>query len=122
VREYVFDWENQCEIEADLGIQNERRLPLEIEQSLYRVIQESLANIARHSQAQKVEISLNYEEQTIQIQVRDKGIGFIIGEQSSGLGLRSMKERIELIKGDLQITSQTGEGTLIKVVAPVEIK
>ena len=97
-------------------------MPLEIEQSLYRVIQESLANIARHSQAQKVEISLNYEEQTIQIQVRDDGIGFDVGGQPSGLGLRSMRERIDLIKGDMQITSNPGGGTLIKVVAPVEMK
>ena len=122
VREYVFDWENQSEIEVELSIHNERRLPLEIEQSLYRVIQESLANIARHSQAQKVEISLNYEEQTIRIQVRDDGIGFDVGGQPSGLGMRSMRERIDLIKGDIQITSKNGEGTLIKVVAPVEIK
>ena len=69
-----------------------------------------------------MEISLNYEEETIQIQIRDDGIGFNVGEQSSGLGLRSMRERIELIKGDLHIISKTGEGTLIRVVAPVKIK
>ncbi len=121
VREYVFEWENQCEIEADVTIINERRLPLEIEQSLYRVIQESLANIARHSQANQVNISITYNSDTIEVQVSDNGVGFNINQKPTGFGLRSMDERIDLINGDLSIESEPGVGTQIKVVAPVEL-
>ena len=121
VREYVFEWENQCDIETDVAIINERRLPLEIEQSLYRVIQESLANIARHSEAKRVNISITYNFESIEIQVDDDGVGFNINQKPTGLGLRSMNERVELINGDLIVESKLGEGTLIKVVAPVEV-
>ncbi|MFC1921893.1 two-component regulator propeller domain-containing protein [Chloroflexota bacterium] len=121
VREYVFEWENQCEIEAEVTIINERKLPLEIEQSLYRVIQESLANIARHSQAKQVNISITYNSDTIEVQISDNGVGFDINQKPSGLGLRSMDERIELINGEFDIKSEPGAGTRIKVVAPVEV-
>jgi len=122
VREYVFEWENQCSMEVDVRINNERRLPLEIEQSLYRVIQESLANIARHSQANHVEILIIYDDDDIEIRVSDDGVGFDVNQKPTGLGLRSMHERVELIKGEFYIESEPGKGTLIKVVAPVEVK
>lgn len=122
VREYVFDWENQWDIEVNLDIQNETRLPLEIEQSLYRIIQESLANIARHSEAKRVILEIIYQGDAVQIQVQDDGIGFEISDQSSGLGLRSMRERTELINGEMLINSSPGKGTLIKVTAPVATK
>jgi len=119
VREYIYDWENQCDIKVDLIIQDERKLPLEIEQSLYRVIQESLANIARHSQAKHVKLSINYHSDRVRIEIRDDGIGFEVDEQPSGLGLRSMKERINLVHGELQIHSKSAEGTSIIVETPV---
>lgn len=122
VREYVFEWENQWDIEVTLEIINEARLPLEIEQSLYRIIQESLANIARHSQAQNVDLNMDYKDQFTYILVRDDGIGFDLDEIPSGLGLRSMRERIDLVKGEMQIESSPGNGTMIKIKAPVTIK
>ncbi|MBK5106819.1 MAG: GAF domain-containing protein [Anaerolineales bacterium] len=122
VREYVVEWENQWEIEVDLDIQNEIGLHLEIEKSLYRVIQESLANIARHSQSRNASVNLIYQEQSIQIQIQDDGIGFDVDDHPTGLGLRSMRERIDLIHGEFHIDSQQGKGTLINVTAPIAIK
>lgn len=122
VREYVFEWENQCEIDIDVKIANEKRLPLEIEQTLYRVVQESLANIARHSQAKQVEISIVYNTDTIELQIIDDGIGFDIDQHPSGFGLRSIRERVELIAGNLWIESEFGRGTQIKVIAPISEK
>ena len=60
LREYVFEWENRSDITAKLVIHNEQRLPLEIEQAIYRVTQESLANVARHSNAHHVDVALVY--------------------------------------------------------------
>lgn len=122
VRDYVFEWENQSDIEVELDIHNEMRLPLEIEQSLYRVIQESLANIARHSQAKHAEIIMEYQPDVIKINVKDDGIGFDVDQKPAGLGLRSIKERVELINGDLQISSNADEGTLIEVIAPFFVR
>ena len=122
VRESVFEWENQWDIEVTLEINNEAKLPLEIEQSLYRVIQESLANIARHSHAQTAVLKMDYQDEFVKIVVRDDGIGFDLDDKPSGLGLRSMRERIDLIKGEMQIESGPGKGTLIKISAPVAIK
>jgi len=119
VREYVYDWQNQCDIDVSLNIQDERKLPLEIEQSLYRVIQESLANIARHSQAHQVKLDLNYLDEKIIVQISDDGVGFDVQGQQSGLGLRSMQERIDLINGTLIITSIPDEGTMVNLSAPI---
>jgi signal transduction histidine kinase len=104
-----------------LEILNETRLPLEIEQSLYRIIQESFANIARHSQAKKVVINIDYRDESIHILVKDDGIGFDVEDKPSGLGLRSMRERIDLINGEMQINSNPGKGSSIKIKAPVAI-
>ena len=122
VREYVFDWENQCDIDVDVKIENEERLSLEIEQTLYRVVQESLANIARHSQAKQVAISIVYNTDTVELKINDDGIGFDVDQHPSGFGLRSIRERVELIAGHLMIDSEFGKGTHIKVVAPTKVK
>ncbi|MES0362055.1 MAG: ATP-binding protein, partial [Anaerolineales bacterium] len=79
------------------------------------------ANIARHSQAKQVNISITYNSDTIEVQISDNGVGFVINQKPSGLGLRSMDERIELINGEFDIKSEPGAGTRIKVVAPVEV-
>lgn len=121
VRDYVFNWENQCDIYADVKIMNERQLPLEIEQSIYRVVQESLANVARHSQAKKVEIAISYNSDEIEVLIVDDGIGFEVSRQPAGFGLRSMRERVELIGGKLLIDSEIGQGTRIKVIAPITL-
>ena len=121
VREYVFDWEHQCQIEVELKIENERKLALEIEQALYRVVQESLANIARHSQAKNASLSLIYDTEIVNMVVSDNGVGFEFDQRTTGFGIRSMHERIEMINGELKIESNLGNGTRILVKAPVKI-
>ncbi|MGW8143219.1 MAG: sensor histidine kinase, partial [Anaerolineales bacterium] len=122
VREYVFDWENQCEIDVDVVIKNEKRLPLDIEQTLYRVVQESLANIARHSQAKQVNISIVYNIDSVELNISDDGIGFDVRKHPPGFGLRSIRERVELITGRLVIESEFGKGTRISVSVPTNQK
>jgi NarL family two-component system sensor histidine kinase LiaS len=58
LREYIFEWENRNDATVQLVTHNDRRLPIDVEQAIYRVSQESLANIARHSHARRVDISL----------------------------------------------------------------
>jgi signal transduction histidine kinase len=119
LREYVFQWENRNDAKANLKIENERRLPLEIEQAFYRIIQEALANITRHSRATQVEINLLFQETEISAVVSDDGCGFDPQRSPAGLGLRSIRERIESIGGTCAINTCPGEGTCVQVCAPL---
>ena len=88
---------------------------------LYRVTQESLANIARHARATRVEISLAAESDRVRLSIRDAGVGFDPDRETGkgGLGLVSIRERIGLIGGGLSIRSHEGEGTTVEVWAPL---
>ncbi|HSO11396.1 MAG TPA: two-component regulator propeller domain-containing protein [Anaerolineales bacterium] len=120
LREYAFEWENRNDIKINLTLHKERRLPLGIEQAIYRVTQESLANVARHSHANHVDISLMYNGGTLQLSVADDGRGFDVGLKGHGLGLRSIRERVGSIHGTVQIQSAPGQGTRIIVQVPTK--
>ena len=120
LKEYIFEWENRNDSIVHLTIQNERSLPLETEQAVYRVIQEALANIARHSKAKRVDISLVYSIDLLHITITDDGRGFDMEQKAKGMGFRSMRERIGSIRGTLQIQSAPGQGT--RVIAQLPIK
>jgi signal transduction histidine kinase len=115
VQDYVMDCRNQTGIDIDVRVQGERGIPLDIEQTLFRIIQEALANVARHSQAKRAEVRLIYDVNNITLTIWDNGIGFDPNHRHYGLGLRSMRERVELIGGDLIITSGHRKGTKITV-------
>lgn len=101
-----------------------RKLPSDSEASLYRVIQEALTNIARHSNAKNALISIKFAKDDISVNISDDGSGFdfdsIINsiKGTRGLGLLGMKERIEFMGGELIIKSQPGQGTEISIVIP----
>ena len=118
LREYIFEWENRNDAHVNFSIRNERRLPLEIEQALYRVTQEALANVARHSQARRVDLSLVYNGDSLQLSLSDNGQGFDMTTRPPGMGLRSIRERISSIRGTAQIQSAPGQGTRIIVQVP----
>ena len=120
LREYSFEWENRNEIKLKLVIQNERRLPLGIEQAIYRITQESLANVARHSQAMNVGISLTYNGDSVQLSLADDGCGFDMNLKGQGLGLRSIRERASSVHGTVQFQSAPGAGTKIMVQVPTK--
>jgi len=92
--------------------------------SLYRVIQEALRNIAKHSRARHVKVQLSAGADSVQLLVSDDGIGFRghgIGE-NQGLGLVSMRERLRLAGGDLSIWSRPSLGTQIEAIVPITAK
>jgi len=120
LREYVFEWENRNEMEAALVIEGERRLPLQAEQAVYRIVQEALANVARHSRATRVEVSLAFGQEMLHIEVKDNGCGFNPGWKPPGMGLRSIRERVESVGGSLEIDSAPGQGTCVLVQVPAQ--
>lgn len=115
LREYVFEWENRNDIRVNVQIKYPERLPLYKEQALYRIVQEALANIARHSCADRAEVRLTYYGSDVEVAVADDGCGFNPGMKFSGLGLRLIRERAESIGGTVSIESSSGKGTRIVV-------
>jgi len=88
---------------------------------LYRVLQESLHNAVRHSRGRHFDVHLNGNGQTLELTVRDQGVGFDVDatNRGPGLGLTSMKERLSLVGGDLLIESHSTRGTTVLARAPV---
>ena len=120
LKEYAEDWSRQNLTELDVHVLNEQRLPLNIEQTVFRIVQETLSNIARHSEASDVDIELVYDQQNISCTITDNGLGFDQDQKHTGFGLRSIKERAMSLGGRLTITSEPGEGTLINFVIPIK--
>lgn len=97
-------------------------LPAEATICVYRIVQESLSNIARHAEASQVEVELICEDDVVGLSVRDNGKGFDSGPSAQvggHLGLLSMKERVRLAKGDFRLESRPGGGTHIRVDVPL---
>jgi PAS domain S-box-containing protein len=109
--------ERRAGIKAHLIASDSLRLSPNIEEELYRVIQEALNNSLKHSKATSVSVRINQSEEFIEVEVRDNGIGFdqnMIGS-SEGMGFKSMQERVKCIGGNIKITSTPGQGTIIYV-------
>jgi ligand-binding sensor domain-containing protein/signal transduction histidine kinase len=120
LREYVFEWESRNEIAVNLVIHDSYPLELETEQAIYRIIQESLANIARHSRATHVDVSLVYHPDGVEVIIADNGRGFDVNQKVRGMGLRSIRDRVGTIRGSLQIQSEPGQGTRVLIQLPVK--
>ncbi len=105
---------------SDLG----ERLAPEIELALFRITQEALSNIVRHSKAKRARITFSYDEKEYRLRIEDDGIGFnvqeikTIEEGGRGAGLFGMKERVRLVGGRCHIDSGPGMGTRINVYVP----
>jgi len=97
------------------------KLKREIAAALYKVAQEGLRNVAKHSKAKKAKVILEATEGGIRLRVEDKGDGFHLEslDASDGLGVAGMRERIELVKGKFSITSEPGKGTRISAEVPM---
>ncbi len=88
--------------------------------NVYRVVQESLNNIARHSGTQKAWVRLKYLEQGLEVEIEDHGSGFAVGQARKGIGLVAMRERAELMGGTLKFSQPAQGGTLVKLAIPLE--
>ncbi len=104
--------------------QTETRLPGDVETALYRVTQEALANAVRHASATKVHVRLVTKPGFVSLAVIDNGRGFDAGATMraphAGVGLLSIKERVELVGGTVNIESAVGRGTRLYVVIPLD--
>lgn len=102
----------------------ERRLPADVETLVFRVTQEALTNVIRHSEARSARVVLAYHEHTLTLRVEDQGRGFdaaqIAAPGRAGGGLRGMRDRAELFGGRIELRSAPGEGTVVQLMLALD--
>jgi len=117
------------EVDLELAL-DDRRLPEHIEVALYRIAQESIQNVVKHSRAMVASVTFAVRDRVARLEIADNGVGFdtsrgvglVAGAElpSSGYGMLSMAERAELVGGTLEVRSRPGSGTTVAVVVPLD--
>lgn len=95
------------------------QLPATLRHQIYLILKECFINIQKHSQASQTSLRGRVSESSLSLEIQDNGIGFIPEQASTGFGLRGISERIQMLGGNLQISSTIGQGTLIKIQIPL---
>lgn len=117
---YIEDYRRYSGISVNFSSPRiKERLPGEIEIVIYRAVQESLTNVARHAKATHVFVTLHFNESCLELQVEDNGKGMNSRDVNSGLGLLGMEERVKLVRGEFTIKSQSEHGTTIMITLPL---
>ena len=122
---YIEGFINSTEIHSEFNCSEiKERFPFEIERVIYRVVQESLNNVAKHARASQMIVNLIDTPSSIITTIEDNGVGFDVKktlssqEVNRGLGLLGIKERVSLVKGKVTIKSELGKGTVIRLEIP----
>jgi NarL family two-component system sensor histidine kinase LiaS len=119
LREQCAEWAGRSGIACDARFADGMTLAPAVEQEVFRTVQEALANVAKHSGATRVEVRAEEERGELVVRIRDNGRGFDVARSlGRGLGLRSMRERIEGLGGSFSISSSVG-GTRIEMRTPL---
>jgi signal transduction histidine kinase len=106
-------------IAVDEFIDSEPEAPIAVKEALFRIAQEALNNTAKHARASRVELRLKSVDETLVAEIRDDGTGFDPAAQFPGhLGLQSMRERAYRLGGTVEISSTSGQGTIVRVAIP----
>ena len=118
LQQYIEEFNRQYSLDVQfeaVGL-DAQRLPAEIETALFRIVQESLTNVALHAQATRIDVLLNRRNGCLVTIVEDNGIGFTpdpVVQDQGRLGLFGMRERVEMLGGKLVVESAPGKGTMI---------
>ncbi|RYY64706.1 MAG: sensor histidine kinase, partial [Chitinophagaceae bacterium] len=97
----------------------EERIENGLQLTVYRILQEQLNNIVKHARASKVGIDIRGEGERLRICIADNGVGFDLQQARNGLGLHNMKNRIEVFKGEMEMTSAPNMGCSICISFPL---
>jgi signal transduction histidine kinase len=114
---------DRCSMDGKIEIKVEAcsgcfHLPPSESIALYRVAQEALSNVVKHSQAQHAQVSIDCDEYSIVLTVADDGIGIVHNPESGGFGLFGMRERMQLLGGNLHVESTPGKGARVCAIIP----
>ncbi len=126
LRQYAKEWSAVSRVPVDfhaIGLDHER-LPVEVETTIYRIVQEALTNTLKHAQATQVSLILEHKHNELFIIIEDNGVGFEVetvgqGTERQSLGLRGMRERLTLLNGRFNLESNPGAGTTVYARIPI---
>ena len=114
---------NHCEDQLAIDFVSRgraRRMASPLENAIFRIVQETLTNIRRHSSSRKALVELRLDDNCVSVDVRDWGTGFDLGKvREACFGLRGIRERARLLGGTAEIVSSPGEGTTVRVTLPM---
>ncbi len=106
-------------VRPECHLQLNQALPLEVSTTLYRIVQEALTNSCKYAAASKVEIQVETVGPDLYLSVRDNGKGFKVEQNTTGFGLRGMRERTLALGGQFEVTSEPGRGCHLEVHVPL---
>jgi two-component system, NarL family, sensor histidine kinase DegS len=125
LRRYIKDYIEKFRIEVNfMPSGRERRFASHVETAIFRIIQESLINVAQHANASQVQVILELGDQYATVTIEDNGVGFDVNKLSldlkeKSLGIASMGQRVEMLSGQLNIDSTIGRGTRVMAILPL---
>jgi signal transduction histidine kinase len=121
LRAYTKEFSMHTGLEVELLAVKEDTIPLSplAEAQLVRIVQEALANVRKHANAEKVRISLARRNGFLNIRIIDDGIGFKLKPRRDHFGLQTMRERAEVVGGGLTVSSNPGKGTQVEIWLPI---
>ena len=107
-----------CELAVNIG---ELELPSAHATAVFRIIQESLSNVAKHARASRVQVAIERNGTQVTLSIRDNGAGFSLSDprKPNSYGLLGLRERTSLLDGEASITSVPGEGTWVQIRLPI---
>jgi signal transduction histidine kinase len=109
----------EVSMQLDLPTRASGELPQEVEDTLYRLVQEALTNVVKHAGATRVAVSVTRQDGRLEVNVEDDGAGIDPEVPSTGYGLVGMRERAALVGGTIQIASEPGRGTRVSASIPL---
>ena len=109
-------------VPCELSVREELELPDMQATAVFRTVQESLTNIAKHARASRADVSIEHEDSTLAIKVSDDGVGFATQDsrKPDSFGLLGLRERAALLGGEAKVTSAPGRGTQVEMRIPIE--
>ena len=109
--------DSRAGLQAQFRAEGERRIPLYIEEELFWIAVEAFNNVIKHAGARSVTVDLRFDDRMVNLVVSDDGQGFDPArlDESGGMGLEGMKQRVSRIEGKLEIASAPRQGTTVKV-------
>jgi len=125
LRGYIRQFTEKHKIEVNLAVQGLKgRLPQAIEVAVYRIVQEALYNVAKHAHASHAQVNLDLTNEELLVTIEDDGSGFNVDDLNAqgngkGLGVASMRQRAEMLGGEIGIESLVGRGTKVSAAIPI---
>jgi len=116
------DFGSQHDVGVEFTHQNvPADLPKDVALCLFRIVQESLRNVVRHSGAASAHVDISATDHELLMEIADRGKGFAADAARAGLGLLSMRERVHFVGGEIDVRSTLGQGTRIRVRVPYRV-